>query len=278
MPAPTTIKNVLSRAKTNIASLDAELLLAHTLDKPRSFIHARPETLLTDREEDRFLQFVQRRKNSEPLAYITGKQEFWSLTFLVNEYTLIPRPETELLVETILTHSQDAGNKALNVLDLGTGSGCIALALARERPRWNITAIDKSKQTLAVARENAVMLQTDNVKFIHSDWFENVPEGNYDIIVSNPPYVAANDPHLKNSSIAYEPDTALCAGIDGLLDIQHIISHAKTYLAPGGLLVLEYGYNQSQTVVDLLRTAEYKDIQSLTDLAGIDRAVVARYF
>ncbi|HEX7027553.1 MAG TPA: peptide chain release factor N(5)-glutamine methyltransferase [Gammaproteobacteria bacterium] len=265
---PATIKHFLDAA-LGTERLDAEVLLSHVLDRPRSYLHAWPERPLTPGEQSRFMSLIRRRRAGEPIAYITGRQEFWSLTFDVNRATLIPRPETELLVETALQLADPIGSYGLRLADLGTGSGCIALALAHERPRWQITAVDVSDDALQMAQRNARRLGIDNVEFLWNDWLSGFSANTFDIIVSNPPYIRAGDPHLHD--IRHEPQTALVAGPDGLDALRRIIAEAKTCLKPNGLLLLEIGHDQSEAVNNLIQAAGYTGIQFKRDLAGIPR-------
>jgi release factor glutamine methyltransferase len=215
---------------------------------------------------------LQRRLTGEPVAYLIGHREFWSLTFAVNRATLIPRPETELLVETALQLAKRIDTPGLRLADLGTGSGCIALALAHERPHWLITAADISMNALKTAQRNARRLAIGNVAFVRNDWLSGLAPEIFDIIVSNPPYIRAGDPHLRG--IAHEPATALVAGPDGLADIRRIVADARTRLKPGGLLLLEIGHDQSAAVTDLMQAAGYVDIEFKHDLAGIPRVCI----
>ena len=265
---PATIKHFLDAA-LGTERLDAEVLLSHVLDRPRSYLHAWPERPLTPGEQSRFMSLIRRRRAGEPIAYITGRQEFWSLTFDVNRATLIPRPETELLVETALQLADPIGSYGLRLADLGTGSGCIALALAHERPRWQITAVDVSDDALQMAQRNARRLGIDNVEFLWNDWLSGFSANTFDIIVSNPPYIRAGDPHLHD--IRHEPQTALVAGPDGLDALRRIITEAETCLKPNGLLLLEIGHDQSEAVHNLNQAAGYTGIQFKRDLAGIPR-------
>lgn len=270
--SPATIKQVLDASVGPLNRLDAEVLLSHVLGEPRSHLYARPERRLTADEEAGFSALLRRRLKGEPVAYITGHQEFWSLPFEVNPATLIPRPETELLVETALQLAERIEAQPLRLADLGTGSGCIALALAHERPHWQITAVDISGDALQAAQRNASRLGIGNVEFLQNDWLSGFCEEAFDIIVSNPPYIRAGDPHLEG--IGYEPQTALVAGRDGLDALRRIIAEAKTCLKPGGPLLLEIGHDQSAAVNELMQAAGYSDIGFKHDLAGIPRVCV----
>jgi release factor glutamine methyltransferase len=257
--------------KSTTPRLDLELLLAAVLHQPRSFIYAYGEFELTLEQEKKFQKLYEKRLAGEPIAYILGKKEFWSLELTVSEKVLIPRPETELLVETIL----QLPLAMANIVDLGTGSGAIAIAIAKERPHWKITAIDISSDALQIAKINAAGLQIQNIEFCKSDWCETLPDKKFDIIVSNPPYIANNDLHLQRGDIRFEPKIALEAG-DGLDAIRKIITQAKNKSKPGGLLALEHGYNQSNAVQELLQQNNYREITPIKDLANIYRIVVAK--
>jgi release factor glutamine methyltransferase len=272
------IKKLLDVAAAQLANsasarLDAEILLAHILKKPRAFLHGHPEYELSTTDKQDFNRLLQRRLNGEPVAYITGVQEFWSLPFSVNEHTLIPRPETELLVETALelANSVLTDAKPLRLLDMGTGSGCIVLALGHERPAWDITAIDISDAALQTAMRNARVLNIGNVVFRQSNWFSALPGETFDIIVSNPPYIAAGDPHLHGDGVVFEPQTALVAQNKGLADIRHIVENAREYLNLEGWLLFEIGHDQATPSEILMRSAGYRDVACKTDLAGIPR-------
>lgn len=263
------IKEILenkSLPQSDTSRLDLELLLAEACRKPRAFLYANPEYALTEKEEKTFNLFFMRRKQGEPIAYIIGKKEFWSLEFAVNEKVLIPRPETELIVETVLHLDLITAE----VADLGTGSGAIALALAKERPRWNIVATDISRDALQIASYNAMQLQVPNIEFYCGSWGDVLPDRKFDVIVSNPPYIAKDDPHLHEGDVSFEPKIALESG-DGLDAFKEIIPQAKNSLKPNGLLVLEHGYDQSTFVQKLLRQCNYHDLAIYKDLANIYR-------
>lgn len=258
-------------AYTTTSRLDLELLLEIALHKPRSFLYANPECELTLEQEENFEYLYQRRLRGEPIAYILGKKEFWSLEFAVNEKVLIPRPETELLVEIIL---RELKQEVAVVADLGTGSGAIALVLATERPNWKIIAADVSEDALQVASYNAMQLKVQNVEFYRGNWCAALPDIKFDLIVSNPPYIDKNDPHLEHGDVRFEPKIALTSG-NGLRDIREIVVQAKGKLKVGGLLVLEHGHDQSEAVQELLQQNDYHQITPYKDLADIYRAVVA---
>lgn len=275
----TSIAELLKKGREQLESDtplgDAEVLLSHALNKPRSYLHAHPEATPAARVVERFEAYLLRRRRGEPVAYITGRKEFWSLPFSVTPDTLIPRPETELLVETALELS-DALPTALKAIDLGTGSGCIALALGHERPRWRLWATDVSAAALAVARRNAEVLSISNVTFVESDWFDAVEETAFDLVISNPPYVPAGDRHLERGDVRFEPRGALACGAEGLEAIGVLLEQALGRLAPGGFLLLEIGHDQSEAVTRLGRQAGYRDIRFYRDLAGIPRVFTAQ--
>ncbi|OCH96875.1 protein-(glutamine-N5) methyltransferase, release factor-specific [Legionella jamestowniensis] len=252
------------------ARLDAEVLLAHILMKDRSFLYAYPEITLTQVQWHAFQRLILKRLEGVPIAYLTGTREFWSLPLKVCEDTLIPRPETERLVELTLTLLADK-TKA-QILDLGTGSGAIALACASEKPQWTIIACDCSLGALQTAEENAARLALSNVYFYHSNWFENISlEGLFDAIVANPPYIATNDPHLMEGDVRFEPPLALVSGQDGLNALKHIIKHSLDRLKPGGLLLVEHGFDQKSAVASMLKDYGYTEIQCWQDWQGNDR-------
>lgn len=251
--------------------LDIELLLSKVLKVSREYLHAWDDYLLTDKQCLDFHVLLQKRKDGKPIAYILGKQAFWSLILKVTPATLIPRPETELLVDVILR--KFTSTKNLSVLDLGTGSGAIALALAIEQPTWKITALDFSVNSLKIAQENAKNYNIVSVNFIHSNWYGNLKNRNYDIIVSNPPYIAKSDLSLNKYVLQYEPKTAFISDHFGLADITKIVHGSKYFLKKNGLIILEHGYQQNDKVKNILREHSYMNIESHSDLSGVIRAV-----
>lgn len=257
------------------ANLEAEILLAHVMQVSRSHLHAWPEKCLSQLEHDHYVSAIQRRQQQEPIAYITGIQEFWSLPIRVTQAVLIPRPETELLVELTLEKLGSAG--AITIADLGTGSGAIALALAHERPEWTVYASDRMADALALAKQNARQLQLNNVQFCEGSWCAALPPILFDAIISNPPYIAIADTEVSSQVVATEPASALWSGVDGLQDLRLIISGAKSYLKSGAYLILEHGYTQASAVQDLMREAGYTEINVFHDLAGLDRVTIGRY-
>lgn len=253
--------------------LDAELLLAAALGKSRSYLRTWPERIVSSEVAELFDSYIARRRAGEPVAYILGQQGFWTLDLEVAPHTLIPRPETELLVETAL--EVQAGGPA-QVLDLGTGSGAIALALASERPVWSVTAVDRIDEAVALAERNRQRLGLDNVRVLASHWFQQLNDQQFDLILSNPPYIPSQDPHLVQGDVRFEPSSALVAGHDGLDDLRTIIAQAPSHLQPGGWLLLEHGYDQAPAVCDLLREHGFVEVCSRADLAGHPRISMGR--
>lgn len=254
--------------------LDAEVLLMHVCGFDRSNLITRHETILTGEQQNQLEALLARRKRGEPVAYITGMREFWSMEFNVTPATLIPRPETELLVEKALEHIPRGAE--WTIADLGTGSGAIALALAKERPRCHVIATDNSPAALEVARSNARKFTLTNIEFREGDWFASLVGETFDMIVSNPPYIRAGDPHLTQDDVRFEPATALVSGADGLDAIRHIALHAREVLKPGGWLLFEHGWDQAAAVGELLRQHGYSDMVYHQDLAGHARVAACR--
>ncbi len=263
-----TLLNAADLPHSSSARLDAELLLAHVLGKPRSYLRTWPEKTPSDEQQQRFAELLQRRRAGEPVAYLLGHQGFWSLDLEVAPHTLIPRPDTELLVESALALLPAS---PLAALDLGTGTGAIALALACERPAWQLTGVDRIDEAVALAERNRQRLQLGNVEFLSSHWFSALTGRRYGLILSNPPYIPAQDRHLSEGDVRFEPTSALVAGQDGLDDIRLIIAQAPHFLEPGGWLLLEHGFDQALAVRELLDAAGFAEVHSRRDLAGHER-------
>lgn len=262
-------------ARSASARLDAELLLQDVLGRDRAWLHAHPEQTVEPGAAGDFRRLVAVRAGGYPIAYLLGRREFWSLPLAVNAHTLIPRPETELLVETGLRAIADRVQP--RVLDLGTGSGAIALAIASERADARVLAVDVCTQALAVARANAAQLGLDAVEFRRSDWFDALGGERYDLVLCNPPYVASGDPALVHSDIRYEPRLALDGGAGGLEALGRVIAAAGRHLAAGAVLVLEHGHDQAAPVAALLHGAGFRATGSARDLAGFERVSFGRW-
>lgn len=255
------------------ARLEAQILLGHALGKSRVWLIAHDSEALAPRQTDLFHKLLERRLAGEPVAYLLGEREFFGLPFRVTPAVLIPRPETELLVELALVHLPP--DRPFRVLDLGTGSGAIAIAIARHRPLAKVTAVEYSSASLEVARANAARLGAQNIDFRQGSWFSALAPGErFGIIVSNPPYVANGDPHLARGDARFEPVAALASGADGLDDIRAIVSGARSRLVPGGWLLFEHGYDQASACRALLEKTGYGNIASADDLAGIARVTM----
>ncbi len=253
--------------------LDIEVMLARLLMKERSWLYTWPESCLTEAQQAAFQRQLQRRKEGEPVAHIIGEREFWSLTLKVDNTTLIPRPETETLVEKAL---QLPLPDAAAVLDLGTGTGAIALALAAEKPDWHIVAVDAVPAAVALAQENTRRHRLQNVTVIESDWFSGLGSQRFDLIVSNPPYIDGDDPHLREGDVRFEPASALVAGENGCADLRQIVEISPNHLRSGGWLLLEHGYQQGEAVRKLLLSAGYQSVETGLDLAGCERISVGQ--
>lgn len=254
--------------------LDAEVLLRHASGISRTDIIARPDRTLPGPAAVEFAKLVERRQRGEPIAYLTGRREFWSLDLAVSPATLIPRPETELLVERALARIPPTA--ASTVADLGTGCGAVALAIARERPLAHLVAIDCSEAALAIARANAKHLDIANIEFRQGDWLAPLEGQRFDVVVSNPPYVRDDDPHLREGDLRFEPRAALVAGGDGLDAIRRIAGAAMTHLINAGWLLLEHGFGQATDVRAVLAQAGYRRIRTYNDLDGRERVAEGR--
>lgn len=260
------------------SSLEVDILLSHCLRRNSAYLYAWPDYYPSIQEIEVFFEQIARRKAGEPIAYLLEQKEFWSLSLKVSKDVLIPRPETELLVEEILLRFPD--KKRVRVLELGTGSGAIALALAIERPEWEIVAIDSSTAAIEIAKYNSNQLSVRNLEFYVGNWFSAlahfIPDKDlFDVVVSNPPYIAASDPHLFSGDLRYEPKAALISGEDGLNDLRQIIAQANQYLVSEGLLIVEHGFEQGQAVQNLLKVHGFKNIETIKDLSQQDRVSLA---
>lgn len=262
-------------AGTGADRLDAELLLGVVLDVDRAHLYAHPEASVPAAATTDFLRLVARRAEGYPAAYLTGRREFWSLELVVNQHTLIPRPETELLVEITLGLLRQHVAPAL--LELGTGSGAVGIALARERTDAHVTATDLCRHALALAADNAARHALDNIRFVHSDWFGALGTERFAVIVSNPPYVDEHDPALWQAPLRHEPRLALDGGRAGLAALTRISAGAGRHLEPGAALVLEHGHDQGAAVRELLRVRGFTDVYTLRDGAGLERVSVGTW-
>jgi len=251
------------------AKTDARYLLSFVLQKNFTWLKTWPDKLLSDKQEKQLNAAVVRRKNGEPIAYITGEKEFWTLRLKTNPSTLIPRPETELMVEMALEVLNRC--ERAKVLDLGTGTGAIALAIASERLSAQVFASDFNQGAVELARRNANLNNINNISIIQSDWFSNIEKLAYQLIVSNPPYVASGDPHLNQGDLIFEPASALVSAGDGFADIIEIVSQAMEYLTPGGTLMIEHGYEQGREVRKIFKQFEFENVETICDLSKLDR-------
>jgi len=250
-------------AVSDSAHLDVELLLCSVINKDRSFLRAWPEHELNQQQLSSFQQLLKQRLQGKPIAHILGERGFWSLNLKVTSDTLIPRPDTERLVELALDIIPDGAQ--WKILDLGTGTGAIALSLAKEKSTCFITATDQSIAALDVAKQNAEDNKISNIEFIQSDWFANLNNQQFDMIVSNPPYIKENDPHLQQGDVRFEPLSALAAGEDGLDDIRIIIKNSQQHLTEKGVLLIEHGYDQADAVCNLLSAANFTQVSNFKD-------------
>jgi release factor glutamine methyltransferase len=263
----------LAAADHESAALEVDLMLGAATGLERAQLIAWPETCLSSAQQQHFEHLIARRLAGEPIAYLLGRREFWSLDLRVSPATLIPRPETEILVEQALNSLPVAA--ALRVADLGTGSGAIAAALARERPEWTLLGIERDANAIAVAARNADELQLDNLELVRGDWSSALSAASVDAILSNPPYVRADDPHLAEGDVRFEPIAALISGGDGLNAIRGIIADAPRCLRSGGLLAIEHSWDQGPSLRGLMNTQGFEAIETLRDLAGLERVTRA---
>jgi len=280
-----TIHSMLKQAQADLsaaldlpakeAKLEAQLLLQHCLNVNRAWLLTHESDALQTDTHEEFEALLKRRLDGEPIAYILGKREFYGLEFKVTPDTLIPRPDTETLVEAALENiPKDWPHR---ILDLGTGTGAIAIAIAKHCPLSQVTAVDASSAALAVAQENGKNLGIGNVEFVLSDWFGALQGRIFELIVSNPPYIAQDDTHLKQGDLRFEPANALASGKDGLDDIQQIIGQARQHLKPQGWLMLEHGHDQAEKVAELMKEARFDAISSFADLSGVFRVTQGQY-
>ena len=273
-PAPSTVRALLESARGRVDPADAELLLAHALGRPRGWLYAHADAAAAADDAARFEALLERRGHGEPVAYLCGRRGFWTLDLMVTPDTLVPRPETELLVELALRRLPVRG--PVRIADLGTGSGAIALALAAERPDATVVATDASPAALAVAAANARAAGLGRVGFHAGDWFAALPGQRFDLVASNPPYIADGDPHLREGDLRFEPPAALSSGEDGLDAIRAIVAGAPAHLSPGGWLLLEHGWTQGAAVRALLQAAGLVEVSTHRDLEERDRVTLGR--
>jgi release factor glutamine methyltransferase len=275
----TPVATLLSEARAQLeghspsAALDARVLLAHLLGKPETFLFTWPEHEPTDSQQRQFREWIARRRDGVPVAHLVGRREFYGHEFLVSPDTLIPRPDTELLVDLALELLP--GNLPQRLADLGTGTGAIAISLGLARPQWTVLAVDFTVAILDLAERNVRRLGATNVQVRQSSWCRDLP-GQYHALVSNPPYIAENDPHLDEGDVRYEPRSALTAGADGLDDIRVLIEQAPSRLLPGGWLLLEHGYDQGDAVRALMAAGGFSDVQTRRDLGDRERVTLGR--
>ncbi|MCO7461037.1 peptide chain release factor N(5)-glutamine methyltransferase [Stenotrophomonas maltophilia] len=274
------LRQVVAEASARLGGVEArheaELLLLHVLDRPRSWLFAHATDPLATADQAAFEALLARRVAGEPVAYLIGRRGFWTLDLEVDPATLIPRPETELLVELALERLPP--ERTLQLADLGTGSGAIALALASERPQAHVLATDASPGALAVAARNAARHELRNVRFAEGgyDWYAPLQGARFDLIASNPPYIASDDPHLEQGDLRFEPATALSSGVDGLDDIRRIVDGGQAHLLPGGWLLIEHGWDQGAAIRALFEAAGFTDVQTVQDLEQRDRITLGQ--
>jgi release factor glutamine methyltransferase len=251
------------------AAIEARVLLQKQLQQDHAWLISHYQDALSAHDQQAFQALVARRQQGEPIAYITGQREFFGLLLQVTPATLIPRADTELLVEVAL--DLIALDQTRHILDLGTGSGAIAIAIAKHRPLCQVIALDASIEAIQIAQQNALRHHVQNIQFMVSDWFSNVPDSQFDLIVSNPPYIASDDPHLQQADLSYEPISALVAEDSGLADLHHIMRQAKRYLSATGVLLLEHGYQQASAIQQYAQQIGFSKIRQHQDIAGHDR-------
>ena len=263
------------QANSDTGRLDAEVLLAHLLDKSRSFLRAWPEHTLSSQQHQQFRALVSQRQQGIPIAYLVGEREFWSRPFSVSPDVLIPRPDTEILIEHALALIADHPDP--HIIDLGTGSGVIAITLAKALPHSQVIGVDISPAALAMAQRNAQRHDVTNLTLLQSDWFTSIPEGRFDLIVSNPPYIAENDPHLQQGDVRFEPTTALISAEQGLYAIRTLAGQARQYLQTGAYLLIEHGYQQQHPLHSILQAYQYQHIATHCDLGGNPRVTLGQW-
>lgn len=277
-----TVAQCLARASqlphSESARLDVELLLCQALERDRTWLYTWPEKYLTEAQRESFEKTLARRRAGEPLAHILGQREFWSLPLEVNASTLIPRPDTEVLVEATLECLAAQAGQPQRILDLGTGTGAVALALASECPAWTVEGVDSAPEAVALAKRNGARLGLANASFLVSDWFSALAPGSaYQAIVANPPYIASDDPHLELGDVRFEPRSALVADDEGLAALRHIAQAARPYLAPGGWLLMEHGWQQGAAVRRLLQELGYNSVATRRDYGDQERVTYGRF-
>ncbi|GFD80081.1 release factor glutamine methyltransferase [Tenacibaculum sp. KUL118] len=255
-------------------SVDAKVILANILDKSQAFLFTWPDKTLDALQINQFKDAIERRRQGEPVAYILGKRDFWTLSLFTSSHTLIPRPDTEVLVEQVLNWANENERKNLAICDLGTGTGAIALALASELPQASVTGVDFQTEAVKLATRNAQANGISNARFLQSDWFHSLKDHTFDIIVSNPPYIEETSPYLNEGDVRFEPKTALTSGLDGLNDIKHIINAAPQFLNKGALLAFEHGFNQGDAVRNLLLASGFTAVKTVRDYGDNDRVTV----
>lgn len=256
-------------------TVDAKVLLSHVIDKPQVYLFTWPDKTLSVDEQSTFQLLVAKRAQGIPVAYLTGSRDFWTLSLLTSEHTLIPRPDTEVLVEQTLSCIAKADyGKDLSICDLGTGTGAIALALASEFPCSQVTGVDFLDEAVTLARKNALQNGIINAKFLQSSWFDGLTTMQFHVIVSNPPYIEESSPFLHQGDVQFEPLSALTSGSDGLTDIRHIIRQAPDFLHKGGMLALEHGFDQAESVKQLLQAQGFKNIIAAKDYGNHDRVTI----
>ncbi|MCF1428481.1 MAG: peptide chain release factor N(5)-glutamine methyltransferase [Shewanella sp.] len=256
------------------ATLDAEVMLQHVLGKSRTYLYTWPDKSLSSEHWQAFMVMVNERAKGHPVAHITGEREFWSLPLLVNKTTLIPRPDTEILVETALNLSLPESSR---VLDLGTGTGAIALALASERAGWQVTGVDRVADAVTLAKMNRDRLKLEQVEILQSDWFFAVAERQFELVVSNPPYIDEQDEHLAQGDVRFEPLSALTAADEGFADLFYIATEARIHLLPGGYLLMEHGYQQAKLLRQKMIELGYQDVATVRDFGSNDRCTLGRW-